>query len=89
MLQQLRERFSFIGVVMWALRIVVVVIVVWGSFVSLTSGVYSAAQWQDLIIVGLAQGGVYALIALGYTMVYGSPGLHQLRAWRHLRWVEP
>ncbi len=74
MLQQLRERFSFIGVVMWALRIVVVVIVVWGSFVSLTSGVYSAAQWQDLIIVGLAQGGVYALIALGYTMVYGILG---------------
>ncbi|MFQ5341565.1 MAG: branched-chain amino acid ABC transporter permease [Anaerolineae bacterium] len=59
---------------MWALRIVVVVIVVWGSFVSLTSGVYSAAQWQDLIIVGLAQGGVYALIALGYTMVYGILG---------------
>lgn len=74
MLQQLRERFSFIEVVMWALRIVVVVIVVWGSFVSLTSGVYSAAQWQDLIIVGLAQGGVYALIALGYTMVYGILG---------------
>jgi branched-chain amino acid transport system permease protein len=74
MLQQLQERFSFIGVVMWSLRILVIVIVVWGSFVSLTSGTYSLAQWQDLIIVGLAQGGVYALIALGYTMVYGILG---------------
>ncbi|MFQ5593652.1 MAG: branched-chain amino acid ABC transporter permease [Anaerolineae bacterium] len=74
MLQQLQERFSFIGVVMWSLRILVIVIVVWGSFVSLTSGTYSVAQWQDLIIVGLAQGGVYALIALGYTMVYGILG---------------
>lgn len=74
MVQQLWERLSFIGLVMWALRIAVVVIVVWGSFVSLTSGIYSPAQWQDLIIVGLAQGGVYALIALGYTMVYGILG---------------
>ena len=74
MLQQLRERFSFIEIVMWILRIVVIVVVLWGSFVSITSGTYSMAQWQDLIIVGLAQGGVYALIALGYTMVYGILG---------------
>ena len=26
---------------------------------------------MDLIVFGLAQGSVYALIALGYTMVYG------------------
>ena len=74
MLQQLRERFSFIEIVMWVLRIVVIVVVLWGSFVSITSGTYSLAQWQDLIIVGLAQGGVYALLALGYTMVYGILG---------------
>lgn len=32
---------------------------------------YSAAQWFDLVAFGLTLGGVYALIALGYTMVYG------------------
>ncbi|MFQ5858663.1 MAG: branched-chain amino acid ABC transporter permease [Anaerolineae bacterium] len=74
MFQQLTDRFSFVGALMWVLRIAVIVIVVWGSFVSFTRGTYSLAQWQDLVIFGLAQGGVYALIALGYTMVYGILG---------------
>ena len=30
-----------------------------------------SAQWFDLFMFGLTIGGVYALIALGYTMVYG------------------
>jgi branched-chain amino acid transport system permease protein len=33
--------------------------------------VYGADDWVSFIVFGLAQGGVYALIALGYTMVYG------------------
>jgi branched-chain amino acid transport system permease protein len=33
--------------------------------------VYSPSVWLDLTIKGLALGGVYALIAMGYTMVYG------------------
>ncbi|MDH4135706.1 MAG: branched-chain amino acid ABC transporter permease [Anaerolineae bacterium] len=33
--------------------------------------IYGAADWISFLIFGLAQGGVYALIALGYTMVYG------------------
>lgn len=32
---------------------------------------YSASQWLDLLEFGLTLGSVYALIALGYTMVYG------------------
>lgn len=34
-------------------------------------GKYSAETWRDFIIFGLAQGGIYALIAVGYTLVYG------------------
>jgi len=34
-------------------------------------GKYTAANWLDLVIFGLAQGSLYALIALGYTLVYG------------------
>ena len=32
---------------------------------------YSPEQWFDLVAFGLTLGGVYALIALGYSMVYG------------------
>jgi len=35
------------------------------------AGKYSLANWIDLVVFGLAQGSLYALIALGYTMVYG------------------
>ncbi len=33
--------------------------------------IYGKEDWISFFIFGLAQGGVYALIALGYTMVYG------------------
>ena len=35
------------------------------------SAIYGKEDWISFLIFGLAQGGVYALIALGYTMVYG------------------
>ena len=33
--------------------------------------IYGKEDWISFLIFGLAQGGVYALMALGYTMVYG------------------
>ncbi len=45
--------------------------VVIGSISTLQSGRYSAQQWLNFVVSGLAQGSIYALIALGYTMVYG------------------
>jgi branched-chain amino acid transport system permease protein len=66
-----RPRFTFTGAVLWALRIAAVVFVVWGAWQSLSSGRLSLEQWKNLIVFGLSQGSVYALIALGYTMVYG------------------
>jgi branched-chain amino acid transport system permease protein len=38
---------------------------------TLASGRYAGRHWFDFMIFGLAQGSVYALIAMGYTMVYG------------------
>jgi len=35
------------------------------------SAIYGKEDWISFLIFGLAQGGVYALMALGYTMVYG------------------
>ena len=42
-----------------------------GTIGTLVKGRYSAEQWFDFFMFGLTIGGVYALIALGYTMVYG------------------
>jgi branched-chain amino acid transport system permease protein len=36
-----------------------------------TQGRLSAAAWRDLVVFGIAQGAVIALIALGYSLVYG------------------
>ena len=57
--------------ILWLIRIVAIVVVVWGAYLSITSGRLSADQWKRLIVIALAQGSIYSLIALGYTMVYG------------------
>lgn len=56
---------------LWGFRIVVIAIVVIGSILTIRSGQYSLEQWIDFFIFGIARGSIYALIALGYTMVYG------------------
>ncbi|MGQ9599645.1 MAG: branched-chain amino acid ABC transporter permease [Anaerolineae bacterium] len=71
MLQRLRRQVSGTGVLMWLIGLGVLTIVVLGSVRTLTSGRYPSDQWLVLTIYGVAQGSVYALIALGYTMVYG------------------
>jgi branched-chain amino acid transport system permease protein len=56
---------------MWLIGGSILIIVIYGSVSTLSSGRYSIENWLDFIVSGLAQGGVYALIALGYTLVYG------------------
>ena len=70
---RLIERFTELAIqaFLWAFRIIVVLIVVVGTILTLASGQYSAATWVDLAISGATLGSIYALIALGYTMVYG------------------
>jgi branched-chain amino acid transport system permease protein len=60
-----------IAAFLWGFRIVVVLVVVIGSILTLAGGRYSAETWTSLIVSGLTTGSIYALIALGYTMVYG------------------
>ncbi len=60
-----------IGAFLWGFRIVVVLVVVIGSILTLAAGQFSLANWLRLMVDGLTLGSVYALIALGYTMVYG------------------
>ena len=65
------RRFTLTDVFMWLVGGSILAIIVVGSFLTLKKGAFSGNQWFDLGVFGLAQGSVYALIALGYTLVYG------------------
>ncbi len=66
-----RQRVTFIDIMVWAIGVAIAVIMVVGTIKTLASGKYAPSVWLDLFIRGLALGGVYALIAMGYTLVYG------------------
>jgi len=65
------SRLSLVDIILWVLRIAIVVGVALGSWATLSAGRLTGAAWSDLIVGGIALGSVYALIALGYTLVYG------------------
>lgn len=70
----MRKRFQdmdFIDLALWMLRAVIIVAVVWGTISAILENPYSTEQWADFLIFGFAQGSMYALIAIGYTLVYG------------------
>lgn len=71
MVKKYIENFSWVNATIDILRIVIILLVLIGSFNTLVSGKYTGPQWTTLFISGLAQGSIYALIALGYTLVYG------------------
>jgi branched-chain amino acid transport system permease protein len=56
---------------MWSIGGLILTIIIWGSLATLASARYTSHHWFDFIVFGLAQGSIYALIAMGYTMVYG------------------
>src|SRR5688572_28121069 len=56
---------------LWGFRILIVAVIVLGTFFTIRAGKYSGVQWIDFLVFGVSQGSIYALIALGYTMVYG------------------
>jgi branched-chain amino acid transport system permease protein len=71
MLRTWRQRVTFIDLMVWAIGVAIAVVVVVGTIKTLQSGKYAPTVWLDLTVKGLALGGVYALIAMGYTLVYG------------------
>ena len=64
-------RLTVTDLAMFSVGLALAGVIIAGSVATLSSGKYTFAQWQDLLIFGLAQGSIYALIALGYTLVYG------------------
>ena len=71
MLKQFFDRFSWVDFFMRVIQIAAAVVIIFGIVSSLGSARYTGEQWVTLIFAGLAQGSIYALIALGYTLVYG------------------
>lgn len=71
MLKRWLQTITLTDVVVWAIGLIIGIAVIYGTISTLRAGIYSTTQWIDLIIGGLKLGGIYALIALGYTLVYG------------------
>jgi len=65
------ERITPTDILMWLIGGSLMLMIVWGSIATLVAGRYNIRQWVDFLIFGMAQGSIYALIAMGYTMVYG------------------
>ncbi|HEV8373910.1 MAG TPA: branched-chain amino acid ABC transporter permease, partial [Actinomycetota bacterium] len=69
----LAERFPIRRVILVVLSVLIAAGVLTGSWKTLTlsEGRISGAGWRDFLIFGVALGSIYALIALGYSLVYG------------------
>jgi branched-chain amino acid transport system permease protein len=68
------DRLPWRRIILVFLSVLIGGIVVVGAFKTLTLPAderYSADAWRDFIVLGLAEGAIFALIALGYTLVYG------------------
>lgn len=65
------KRFTFVDGALLLFKVVIIFVVIGGTVSSLAAPKYSSEQWLDFFVFGLAQGSIYALIALGYTLVYG------------------
>jgi branched-chain amino acid transport system permease protein len=66
-----RARLNLVNLFLWVLGGSILALSAWGAFLTLSAGRIGPGQWQSLLIAGIALGSVYALIALGYTLVYG------------------
>jgi branched-chain amino acid transport system permease protein len=71
MLRTWLQRVTLTDLVIWAIGLAIAVVAVVGTIVTIQSGKYSLESWFELAMSGLSLGGVYALIATGYTLVYG------------------
>ena len=67
----LAERFPIHRVALVAVAVLVTFGVVTGSWKTIAQGGVSGAGWRTFVVLGIAQGSIYALIALGYSLVYG------------------
>ena len=70
-LQRALLRLPVRKIILWVLSILLAVGLVAGMRASLAEGVFTGADYRTFVIAGIAQGSLYAVIAVGYTLVYG------------------
>ena len=71
MLKRWRQSVTLTDLAVWAIGLFIGFAIVYGTIVTWQQAQYTTEQWINLTIDGLKLGGIYALIALGYTLVYG------------------
>jgi branched-chain amino acid transport system permease protein len=71
MLRQRLARLELTDVFIYLVGFSILTVVAVGSVATLVQAKYSSRAWFDLVIFGVTLGSIYALIALGYTLVYG------------------
>jgi branched-chain amino acid transport system permease protein len=71
-------KFNWVDTFLTAVRVIAIFVLLWGLIGALGLGLAGEglgwAAVQDLIVAGVAQGSMYGLLALGYSMVYGILG---------------
>jgi branched-chain amino acid transport system permease protein len=65
------ERLPWRTIILTVLSVAIAAVVGIGAYRTISEGTYSTDAWRDFVVLGIAQGSIYALIALGYTLVYG------------------
>lgn len=65
------RRLSITDLIVWGIGVALLLFVFWRIGLTLSDGSYTLESFIKNLIFGLAQGSIYALIALGYTLVYG------------------
>ena len=70
-LQRALIRLPIRRIIQWILGAVLLVGMFVGTRATLAEGVFSGEDWRNFVIFGVAQGSLYAIIAVGYTLVYG------------------
>ncbi|MBS1248531.1 MAG: High-affinity branched-chain amino acid transport system permease protein LivH [Chloroflexi bacterium] len=65
------QNISFLDIALWALAAIIITVVIWGTIATIIDNPYNPQFWAETIVFGISQGSLYALIAIGYTLVYG------------------
>lgn len=71
MLKNTLQRLTWVDILLRLAQFTFIIVILIGLYNTVSAGKYTSAQWATLVFAGLAQGSIYALIALGYTLVYG------------------
>ena len=61
---------KFIRLAHWLLRAAIIMLIVWGTITTMLNNPYNHQQWIDILVFGITHGSLYALIAVGFTLVY-------------------